>query len=257
MKHFITILYSLLCMTFIYSRTPDAVFMDGKLEIFLPDTANQSGIFVLCCPGGGYTHLAIDHEGRDFAPWLNKHGIGLGVLAYTMPNGDYTRPLADVHEAFAIIDAHKTEWSIKHTGIMGFSAGGHLASTAATKFTSQQNRPEFQILFYPVITMDAQYTHKGSCSNLLGEQPSDSLRTLYSSDKQVRPDTPRAFILLCDDDKVVSPVNSTLYYNALKTYDIPAELYIYPEGGHGFGFSDDFVYKVAWKLFLIDWLKRK
>lgn len=240
-----------------YAVTPNYTYMDEQLKVFLPDSAKNLGVMILCCPGGGYTHLATMHEGYDFAPWLNKEGISLAVLSYSMPNGDKDLPLADVHKAFEILNAHKAEWGIRTTGIMGFSAGGHLASTAATKFTSDVNRPDFQILFYPVINMDNYYAHRGSQESLLGTNASDKLKALYSNEKQVKSDTPPAFILLSDDDETISPLNSTLYYNALKAKQISAEMYIFPEGGHGWGYKDTFRYKRFWQPLLLNWLQKR
>ena len=226
---------------------------DGAKLIVYP--AKQSnGKAIICCPGGGYMHLAINHEGYDFAPWLNSLGFTYAVLVYNMPEGNSQIPIGDVHKAFALMKQHKKEWQIDQIGVMGFSAGGHLASTAATHYTAE-NRPDFQILFYPVITMDEHFTHMGSRRRLLGDTPEVKQVDQFSNEKQVTAHTPKAFIMHCTDDKVVPVKNSIDYYMALKDHGISATLHIYPIGGHGWGYRDKFGYKEQWKAELEKWLK--
>lgn len=224
------------------------------IKVFLPEKPN--GKAIIDCPGGGYQHLAMEHEGTQFAPWLNEQGIALIVLKYRMPNGNHEIPLSDAEQAIKIVRQHAGKWNINPTqiGIMGFSAGGHLASTLATHFDTE-TRPDFQILFYPVITMDKSYTHGGSRKNLLGENPSEELVKLYSNELQITPQTPKAFILFSDDDKAVPSLNGVNYYLALQKNGVSAEFHIYPSGGHGWGFKDDFIYKSQWTVALAQWLK--
>lgn len=228
-----------------------------SIKVFLPTQAKPNGRFVLICPGGGYTHLAYHHEGYDWAPYFNKLGIGVAVLKYRMPKGGHTEvPISDAEEAMRIIRENADSWGINpnDVGIMGFSAGGHLASTIATH-APQALRPNFQILMYPVITMDKQYTHLGSRASLLGDNPSSELEILYSNEKQIDEITPRAFIAYSNDDKVVPPANGVNYYLALHNKSVPAALYIYPTGGHGWGISEGFLYKNQVLEELSAWLR--
>ena len=140
---------------------------------------------------------------------------------------------------------------------MGASAGGHLASTLATHYSSKETRPDFQVLFYPVITMDPTYTHGGSRANLLGEKPSKELQDNYSNELQVTPDTPKAFIMLSSDDGAVPVANGVNYYMALLKNNVRASLHAYPEGGHGWGYGDGFIYKHQWKEELEKWLREE
>lgn len=224
------------------------------LTVYLPQTSN--GMAIIMCPGGGYTRLAMDHEGHDMAPWFNGMGVTYVVLKYRMPNGHYEVPLSDAEQAIRIVRQHADEWGINSSkvGIMGASAGGHLASTLATHF-SADTRPDFQILFYPVISMDKKYTHGGSRENLIGKTPSEELITKYSNELQVTANTPKAFIMLSDDDKTVPSPNSVNYYLALQKNGVSASLHIYPTGGHGWGFKDSFIYKKQWMGELEQWLK--
>ena len=171
-----------------------------------------------------------------------------------MPNGNNEVPLSDAQQALRIMRQHAAEWNIQKLGIMGSSAGGHLASTAATHFTDAATRPDFQILFYPVITMDPAFTHMGSHDNLLGKSPDKALETKYSNEKQVKSDTPPAFILHCTDDDVVPVENSVAYYSALAKQGVSASLHIYPTGGHGWGYNDSYTFKRQWTGELEKWL---
>lgn len=213
-----------------------------------------SGLSIVACPGGAYTMLAIGHEGLDMASWFNAQGITYAVLKYRMPHGHHDVPLSDVQEAIRIMHKNAKQWNIKKVGVMGSSAGGHLASTAATHFT-QETRPDFQILFYPVITMDPTYTHMGSHDNLLGKSASKELETLYSNEKQVTSQTPPAFIMHSSDDGLVSVKNSIEYYMALTNKQVSATMHIYPTGDHGWGYQDRFIYKRQWTGELEKWLR--
>ena len=218
---------------------------------------HPNGMAVIMCPGGGYARLAMNHEGYDMAPWFNTQGITYVVLKYRMPNGHKEVPFSDVEQAIRLVRQHAAEWNINlaKVGIMGASAGGHLASTLATHYTSKETRPDFQILLYPVITMDANFTHAGSRENLITKNPSADLIAKYSNELQVNAQTPQAFIALSSDDKAVLPQNSINYYLALLKHNVPATMHIYPTGGHGWGFRDNFTYKRQWTDELEKWLR--
>lgn len=208
-----------------------------SLRVFLP--ASEKPVkAILICPGGGYDHLAMKDEGYDWALYFNKRNIAAVVLKYRMPNGNPEVPVSDAYEAMRYIREHAKEWNIlpDSIGIMGSSAGGHLASTVATHAPAKL-RPAFQILFYPVITMDGQYAHQGSRKHLLGENPDAKLVKKYSNEWQVNKKTPRAFIALSGDDQSVKPVHSESYHKALKAQDIPSEMHIYANGKHGWGYN--------------------
>ncbi len=215
--------------------------------------AKPNGMAIVACPGGGYVRLATAHEGHDMASWFNAQGITYAVLKYRMPNTHHDVPLSDALQAIRIMKQHADEWKFNKVGIMGSSAGGHLASTAATHFT-EDSRPDFQILFYPVVSM-INPTHQGSKDNLLGKTPSEEMLNLYSNERQVTPQTPPAFIMHSSDDKAVPVGNSVDYYTALVKNGVSASLHIYPIGGHGWGFRDNFIYKRQWTGELEKWLR--
>ncbi len=231
----------------------------AELTIYLPDAKKATGRAVVCCPGGGYTHLAMDHEGHQWASFFNNQGIALIVLKYRMPHGDRFVPISDAEEAMKTVRRNAAAWHINPSdvGIMGFSAGGHLASTIATHSMGDA-APNFQILFYPVITMDPGYTHKGSRDNFLGtfgdgkkdQKEMKKLEADYSNDLQVNRTTSRAFLALSDDDKAVPAANGFNYYQQLYKHDVPASIHIYPTGGHGWGYRESFAfhYNVIFEL---------
>lgn len=229
-----------------------------ELSIYLPEKSNSNQMAVLICPGGGYAGLAIDHEGVQFAQWLNTQGIAGIILKYRMPNQHKEIPLNDARQAMKYIREHAAELNvdINKVGIAGFSAGGHLAATVSTHFTTSETntRPDFSILFYPVITMEVA-THGGSKTNLLGENPSQADIYTFSNEKQVNVNTPPAILLLSDDDGSVQTANSIKYYEALKNNNIPTTMYIFPEGGHGWGMKKDFKYHSQMLNLLEMWLK--
>lgn len=228
----------------------------AKVRVFLPAARRATGRAVVICPGGGYDHLAWRNEGTDWAPFFNDMGIAAIVLKYRMPHGVKEAPLSDAEQAMRLVRKNAQAWHVNRDdiGIMGFSAGGHLASTVATE-SKGDAKANFQILFYPVITMMPGYTHKGSHDNLLGKKPGKSTEREYSTDKQVSRATPRAFILLSDDDTVVPPANGVSYYLELYRHDVPASLHVYPSGNHGFGFNSSFRYHVEMRLELQAWLR--
>jgi len=229
---------------------------EARVYVYLPTKSDTSTPAVLICPGGGYARQAMVHEGHDVAKWLNSNGIAAVVLKYRLPNGHTDIPLEDAQEAMRMIRSNAKEWNISpdKVGVCGFSAGGHLASTLGTHFNTD-SRPDFMILFYPVISMKKEITHGGSRSNLLGKKPDKKSEKLFSNEDQVTKLTPPTLLILSDDDKTVPTVNSTLFYNSLKSNNIPATLYIFPSGGHGFGFRTSFYYHEQMTLLLRDWLR--
>lgn len=225
------------------------------LTVYLPEKGN--GMAVIMCPGGGYKRLAMDHEGFDMAPWFNERGIACAILKYRMPNGHSEVPLSDAEQAMRIVRENAAAWQIDphRVGIMGASAGGHLASTLATHYTDETTRPDFQILLYPVICMVEGSTHGGSREHLLGDAPAGGeLETRFSNERHVGKDTPPAFIALSGDDESVPPMNGIGYYIALQQQQVAAMLHVYPTGGHGWGFKDSFRYKDQWTAELEKWL---
>ena len=242
-----------------YSNTTEA-----RLYIYEADPAKATGQSVVICPGGGYWLVAIGHEGHDFGKWLAENGVTAAVLMYRMPNHRPEVPLEDAAEALRYMkEEYAPAHGITSVGIMGFSAGGHLAAATAVgaleyngdKSHRASLRPDFAVLFYPVITGDALYAHKGSFDNLLGSDRTAELTDRYSAEKLVSATTPPTFMALSDDDGGVPPANSIRFYNALKEHKRPASIHIYPSGGHGWGFRDSFKYKSQWQQSLLEWLE--
>lgn len=241
---------------------------EGGMTVLLPDVSKANGAAVLICPGGGYQYEAIYHEGFEFADWLNQHGIAGIVLKYRLPNGHADIPLTDAKQAMRIIRSHAAEWHIdpKKIAVAGFSAGGHLASTlgvhydlgdstASDPLQHYSSRPDLMILFYPVITMKLGETHLGSRQNLLGMHPSDQQVDFYSNELHVTKDTPPAVMMLSDDDKTVPQINSIQFYEALHAHKVPASLYIFPSGGHGWGMHTNISFWTEWRALLLNWLQ--
>lgn len=212
---------------------------------------NPNGVSVIICPGGGYGILAFDKEGTRVAEEMNKWGITAFVLKYRLPDDTSNidrsiAPLMDAQQAIRLVRSKATEWGLKKDkiGIMGFSAGGHLASTAATHFNRKADatnkdttsvRPDFAILVYPVISFDSTITHKGSRNNLVGATASADQIKRFSNELQVTAKTPPSFLVHAGDDGAVPVENSIRYYQACVKYKVPAEMHLYPKGGHGFG----------------------
>lgn len=219
--------------------------------------SQPNGMAIIMCPGGGYYGLATHHEGHDMAAWFNAQGITYVVLTYRMPNGHKEVPLTDAEQAIRLVRQRANEWGInpRQVGIMGASAGGHLAASLANLYTSNETRPDFQILFYPVISMKPGITHQGSHDNLLGKNPSADLEDQYSLEKRVTDKTPQTFLMLSADDETVIPQNSIDYFMALKRHHVPVSLHVYPTGGHGWGYGDGFPYKRQWTGELEKWLR--
>ena len=228
----------------------------ANMTVYLPE--NPSGRALVGCPGGGYQHLSMQNEGHDWASFFNSKGIAYGVLTYRMPNGDRTIPLSDAQNAIRTMRDSADVWHISpnDVGIMGFSAGGHLASATATHAPFEA-RPNFQILFYPVITMNEKDTHKSSVRNFLGkDSQNEKLVKEFSSDRAVRRHrTPPAIILTANDDRTVPPVNNAIaYYSAMRRQGNVCALHVYPTGGHGFGMRTTFRYHDQMLNDLSEWL---
>lgn len=229
-----------------------------ELMVYWPALQNNTGGAVVICPGGGYAGLAIEHEGRQFAEWLKNRGITAVVLKYRMPNQHKQVPLEDVWQAIRYVRQHASVLGVRadKVGIAGFSAGGHLASTSSTHYATEgvSTRPDFSVLFYPVVTMGT-HTHQGSRYALLGANPSEEDIRYFSNEQHINADTPPAILLLSHDDKIVSPLNSMLYYQALLQHQVPAALYVFPTGGHGWGMKPGFAYHSRMLELLGEWLQ--
>jgi len=244
------------------------------LEVFLPSKANHNGKAVVICPGGGYKILAYDWEGTDIAKWYNSKGIAAFVLKYRLPDSPSLvqpqwAPLQDAQRAMRIVRKNAAKWNINPSqiGIMGFSAGGHLASTLGTHFdedtlkasnTHSLNkisaRPDFMVLIYPVITFDKQYYHGGSKNALIGEDASQEMLDYFSNNLQVSSNTPPTFLIHSADDTVVPYQNSVLFYDALQKHKIPSELHLYPTGGHGYSLAIKKGRLQGWPEQLYEWI---
>lgn len=227
-----------------------------SLRVYLPSPEKATGRMVIVLPGGGYSGLAVFHEGYDWAAYFLNKGIAIGVLKYRMPQGDHKTPFADVKATFDLVKLNAAEWKInpEDIGIMGSSAGGHLASTFTTH-ADVEDKPAFQILLYPVITMDESFTHYGSRKNLLGENPSQELVDRFSNEKRVDEFTPPAFIIFAADDNVVPPLNGLKFTDALIDNNVPVTFMLYPTGGHGFGNRNSLLYYEQFMKELDKWLE--
>lgn len=225
--------------------------------LFYPAPAQTaSRAAVLICPGGGYSGVSVIKEGEEIAQWFNTLGIHAFVLYYRMPNGHQHIPFNDARTALEIIQQRADEWNIDpvKTGIMGFSAGGHLAAITANFLANTSLRPAFQVLAYPVITMDSTFTHRGSRNNLLGKNPYEEWVDLFSAEKQAIPSSPPAFIMHTKDDRSVPVRNSEVYAEALQRMSVPFELHVFNEGGHGFGMRPTNPETDQWPELLKNWL---
>ncbi|HOK65560.1 MAG TPA: alpha/beta hydrolase [Anaerohalosphaeraceae bacterium] len=243
------------------------------LYVYLPSDAPAPTPAVVICPGGGYAHLAMDHEGREIAERLRRENIAAIVLKYRLPGDGYRHPIPilDARRAIQTVRFHARDWNIHpdRIGILGFSAGGHLASTSGTFFEeialssagkdavgSVSYRPNFLVLVYPVISMQDEWTHRGSRANLLGPEPPQELIERLSNERQITKDTPPTFLIHADDDKTVLPENSILFYQGLRKAGIPAELHIYRKGGHGFGTRPTAGPAAGWLEDCLKWMKQ-
>jgi len=241
-----------------------------SLTIYLPPAANGMHSGVVVCPGGGYGMLAADHEGKQIAQWLNARGVAAFVLRYRLgPRYHHPIELGDAQRALRFVRFHAADYGVaaEKIGIWGFSAGGHLASTAGTHFDSGKadapdpidrlgSRPDFMILAYPVISFTTPYTHRGSLRNLLGDNPGPELAASLSNETQVTPQTPPAFLFHTNSDSGVPAENSVLFYLALRKAGVPAELHIYERGEHGVGLALFDPVLSSWPRRLEDWMRR-
>jgi acetyl esterase/lipase len=232
---------------------------EARMYAYPAAKEKNNGTAVLICPGGGYSGVSQIKEGSEIANWFNDLGVSAFVLYYRMPNGHPEIPLKDAQTALSIIRQRAKEWSIKKNkiGIMGFSAGGHLASTAGTHFKTKMQRPAFMILGYPVVTMDKTLTHGGSRKNLLGANPSEDMVKLYSNELQVTKKTPPTFIVHAKDDGAVPIANSENLLKALQANKVSAELHVYDIGGHGFGMRKKNIPADNWSEVLKAWLVKQ
>ncbi len=244
------------------------------ITVYSPTDTNNTGVAILILPGGGYAGLAIDKEGHDIARYLNTIGITGIVLKYRLPRPrGYTFkhdvPLRDAARAMRLVRHHAGEWGVDRgrVGVMGFSAGGHLAATVATQHaraksdpsdpTDQQSgRPDFQVLVYPVTSFRDSVGHGGSRKNLIGDDPVASLVDLYSNELQVTSATPPAFLVHTVDDRVKVD-NSLVYFEALRKAGVPAELHLYEEGGHGYGIRPTGLPVATWHHRMAEWMEQR
>jgi acetyl esterase/lipase len=247
-------------------QTPD-------IAVYLPAKRNATGQAMVICPGGGYGMLAYEWEGIEVAKWLNAKGIAAVVLKYRLPNAksnitSHLSPLLDAKRALRTVRANAAAWNVRadRIGIMGFSAGGHLASTLLTQFDEgdkaatdtinrQSSRPDFGVLVYPVISMSKPVMHQGSRNNLIGTSPTPALATQFSSELQVKQNTPPTFLIHAMDDVTVPVENSLLFFSAMKEAGVTGELHVYPSGGHGFGLGLGKGAVEHWTRLCEEWLK--
>ena len=228
---------------------------NARMELYFPKKPN--GQMVIVCPGGGYWITSSWNEGLYVADWMLARGITVCVVEYRMPNGHWEIPLQDIQNAFRYCRAHAGEWGVNQIGVMGFSAGGHLAASVSTLYVDEITRPDFSVLIYPVVSLDRKFVGQGTRNNLLGKDEMwdnkdmkvaefeekqmlyHKLLTHYSLQNHINEKTPQAFIVHCSDDKQVPVEHSILYYTRLIDSNVDAEMHIYPKGGHGWGFSSE------------------
>lgn len=236
------------------------------LTVYKPESPNGTAIVIF--PGGGYQHLSMNKEGSKVAEWLNTLGITAIVVKYRLPSEAIMKdksigPLQDAQEAVRFVRRNASHWNLKadKIGVMGFSAGGHLAASLSTLYKediySHENisaKPDFSILVYPVISMDNKIAHSGSKTNLLGESPSKDMVEHYSAEKQVDSLTPPTFLVHATNDKSVPDQNSVDYFQALNAHNVKCEIHLYATGGHGFGLGRDHTTK-QWTKKCEEWLK--
>lgn len=240
-----------------------------EMEVFLPEKEKATGAAVLILPGGGYRVVCVHHEGYDLARWLAERGIAGIVLKYRLPSDEIMEnksvgPLQDAQEAMRVIRRNAIKWNIdpQKVGVMGFSAGGHLASTLSTHYDEKvyevkdntSARPDFSILVYPVVTFDESFAHMGSRINLIGEKPDPEMIQHFSNELQVNQKTPPTFLVHSADDEAVPVSNSIRYFEALQKNKVPAEMHIYERGGHGYGMGEGGP-ENAWPTALVQWMK--
>jgi len=239
------------------------------ITVYLPRTVAPNTPAVIVCPGGAYRALASNHEGRQVASYLNSLGVAAFVLRYRLgPRYHHPIELGDAQRAIRLVRSHQADWRIdpSRVGIMGFSAGGHLAMTASTRFDAGNagapdaldrlsSRPDFAVLGYPVISMTEEWTHKGSRTNLLGDNPDPELAKSLSGERAVTRDTPPTFLFQTNEDASVPAENAVFYYLALRKAGIPAEIHVFEKGPHGVGLANDDPALSEWSKLLANWLR--
>jgi acetyl esterase/lipase len=239
------------------------------ITVYLPRTMAQNTPAAVVCPGGSYRNLASNHEGRQVASYLNSLGVAAFVLRYRLgPRYHHPIELGDAQRAVRQLRSHAAEWRLDpaRIGIVGFSAGGHLAMTASTHFDAgapaaadavdrASSRPDFAVLGYPVISMTEEWTHKGSRTNLLGDNPDPELARSLSGERAVTKDTPPTFLFQTNEDTVVPAENAVHYYLALRKAGIPAEMHVFEKGPHGVGLANDDPALSEWSKLLANWLR--
>jgi acetyl esterase/lipase len=239
------------------------------ITVYLPRTVAPNTPAVIVCPGGGYRALASNHEGRQVASYLNSLGVAAFVLRYRLgPRYHHPIELGDAQRAIRLVRSHQADWRIdaSRIGIMGFSAGGHLAMTASTRFDAGNataadaldrlsSRPDFAVLGYPVISMTEEWTHKGSRTNLLGDNPDPELAKSLSGERAVTRETPPTFLFQTNEDATVPAENAVYYYLALRKAAVPAELHVFEKGPHGVGLANDDAALSEWSKLLANWLR--
>lgn len=242
---------------------------EAEIYVYLPKQGINTGAAVVICPGGAYIREAMDHEGYQLAEWLTEQGVAGIVLKYRLPYGHDQIPLEDAQQTMRLVRQKAAEWGIipSKIGIAGSSAGGHLASTAGTRFDlgkpdstdpieKMSCRPDFMLLLYPVITLKEEFSHLGSRINLIGPGNKWELVEKYSNELHVTAQTPPTFLVLADDDNAVPPRNSIEFYMALKKFNIPAEMHIFRNGGHGFGMNKKNIPVDQWPELFAQWMKQ-
>ena len=225
------------------------------LYVYNAEPSKATGQAVVICPGGGYAKLSMDQEGYLMAQWLAKNGIAAFVLEYRLPNAHKEVPLEDAVEAIRTVRKKAKKYNVdpSKVGIMGFSAGGHLAASASN-IPAVKDRPNFSILFYPVVIANHYTSHVGSFRNLLGKGFNQADADDFSMEKLASENTPPTILLLSDDDATVPAAGAAIYYAALRYHGVKATMYVFPEGGHGWGNYDKFSYQKEWQHLLLRWL---
>ena len=239
------------------------------VTVYLPRVVAPNTPAVVICPGGSYRALASNHEGRQVASYLNSLGVAAFVLRYRLgPRYHHPIELGDAQRAIRLVRSHAADWRVDpaRVGIVGFSAGGHLAMTASTRFDNGasgaadavdrvSSRPDFAVLGYPVISMTEEWTHKGSRTNLLGENPDPELAKSLSGERAATKDTPPTFLFQTSEDTTVPAENSVHYYLALRKAGVPAEMHVFEKGPHGVGLANDDAALSEWSKLLANWLR--
>lgn len=231
---------------------------ETKITVYPADESKNKHVAILIIPGGGFSKESLYYEGELVAKWLATEGITGIVYKYRLPKGRNMLPLSDLQLTMEFIRKHANELSIKDDtlGVWGFSCGGHTAASLATHFTTA-SKPDFEILFYPVISMEFAFTHLDTRKNLMGDIPTEDDIRFLSCDEQVKKDTPPTLLILSDDDSRVSPLNSIRYYMALKKKEISASMHIFSSGSHGWGFKTEFQYHDIMKEIVLKWLEQE